>query len=85
LERGALMIDALRAPGWLDSEERAARFLRYLERCATGKRDNAEWQEAVVDFLRDNGQSLNWLLTGDVKALICRLGVAAWVEHTEPA
>jgi len=86
LARAEFMIDALRSRGWLDSEERAARFLRYFEHCATGKRDNdVEWREAVVDFVSDNGQSLDWLLSGDVAALICKLGVAAWVQRTEPA
>ncbi|SRR6266545_6007815 len=84
LARAEFMIDALRAKGWLDSDERAARCLAYFRDRAMGKRDGREFQAAVVDFLRDNGQSLDWLLTGDVCALICRLGVAAWVERNEP-
>jgi hypothetical protein len=79
LARVEQIVDLLRTchvrEGWKLDEEGAERTLRYFQRRAKGGRDNmAEWG-AATDFLYRNGQSLDWVILGDLRVMICNAAV----------
>jgi len=66
------------AEGWHESWESgpmpklAADVMTYFRARASGARENAA-QEAKVDaFIRDCGQSWDWIFAGDVRGMICK-------------
>jgi hypothetical protein len=77
LARAEQMIEILRTrhvcEGWhghgLD-ETAAARALAYFRNWAAGGEDNVDEWMAVVKFLGDHGQSIDWIVLGDPGALI---------------
>ena len=70
LARAELMIDCLRrfhiCEGWTVDQNECERILDYF-RSSTN-----EMPGFVVRFFREHEQSLDWVLLGDVGALICR-------------
>jgi hypothetical protein len=79
LARAEQIIDLLRTchvrEGWRLDEEGAERTLRYFRRMAKGGRDNNREYTAAREFLYRNGQSLDWVISGDPRGMIC--GAAA--------
>src|ERR1700730_4959281 len=75
LARVEQIIDLLRTchvrEGWRLDEEGAERTLRYFRRCADGGRDNNREYTAAREFLYRNGQSLDWVIAGDPRGMIC--------------
>jgi hypothetical protein len=74
LKRFEQMIGLLRTchicEGWRLDEEAVARSLRYLRHLVDGGRNDArEWQ-ALMDFLSQHGQSIDWILVGDPVGMI---------------
>jgi hypothetical protein len=75
LARAEQIIDLLRTchvrDGWRLDEEGAERALRYFRRMAKGGRDNDREFTAAREFLYRNGQSLDWVISGDLRGMIC--------------
>ena len=73
--RAEQMVEVLRtchvADGWQLDEPRAARFLDSLRRLDFADGDSAE-QAVVLDWVRDHGQSYDWIFDGDPLAMVCR-------------
>jgi hypothetical protein len=73
------------AEGWHESWEsgpmpkRAADVMAYLRKRADGVRENAAGEAKVNAFIKDCGQSLDWIFSGDVRGMIC---VAARAKAT---
>jgi hypothetical protein len=82
VDRASTAIDAMRkyyiCEGWhgagLD-EPGAERMLVYLRACAAAGQDieDEDGWRATTKFVREHGLSLDWLIDGDVDALITRL------------
>lgn len=56
-------------------EPNAERALRWFRDVASGRRTFADESEefgCVVEFLRNHGQSIDWIFDGDVSAMICK-------------
>jgi hypothetical protein len=76
------------AEGWHESWEsgpmpkRAAEVMAYLRARAAGKRENAAQDAAMVAFISDCGQSVDWIFDGDVGGMICR-AAGAKVEKAQ--
>jgi hypothetical protein len=82
LERAEEMIDTLRTrhvrEGWQGPDEVAAeRLLQYFRQRAEGVPDDVDEWYAVMSFFKDHGQSLDWILLGDPKVMICQLASRA--------
>jgi hypothetical protein len=66
------------AEGWHESwlsgplPKRAADVMAYVRGRAAGKRENAALEAEVNAFIKDCGQSLDWIFGGDVRGMICR-------------
>jgi hypothetical protein len=66
------------ADGWHESWEsgpmpqRAADVMAYFRKRANGARENAAQEDKVNDFIRDCGQSMDWIFDGDPRGMICR-------------
>jgi hypothetical protein len=66
------------AEGWHESwesgpmPERAADVIAYLRKRAAGGRENAAQEAKVNAFIKDCGQSLDWIFDGDVRGMICK-------------
>jgi hypothetical protein len=66
------------AEGWHESWEcgpmpkRAADVMAYLRKRADGARENAAEEAKVNAFIKDCGQSWDWIFAGDVRGMICR-------------
>jgi hypothetical protein len=76
LARAELMIAVLRGRHAYDGrqfdEQSAIRTLQYFCRMAEGHPDDdAEWK-AAVEWISSQGQSLDWILSGDLRDMICR-------------
>ena len=76
LARVEQIIDLLRTchvcDGWKLDEEGAERTLRYFRHCADGSQDDNHEFTAASAFLYRNGQSLDWVILGDPRGMICR-------------
>jgi hypothetical protein len=78
LARAEAMIDRLRtchiADGFKLDQDRAGRLLAYCRRLAADSTydNHAEFDEAC-GFIRDHGQSLDWLFCGDEGSMVCKL------------
>jgi hypothetical protein len=82
LPRMEYIIDTLAtyvvAEGWHESWEsgpmpkRAADVMAYFRARAGGARENVAQEEKVNAFIKDCGQSLDWIFDGDVRGMICR-------------
>jgi hypothetical protein len=85
LARVELVIDSLRTchvrAGWRLDEEGAERTLRYFRHCADGGEDDNHEYTAASEFLRRNGQSLDWVLLGDLRVMICRAAANARLDE----
>ena len=61
-------------------EKKAARALEYFRRCRDEgvslqeQEDGSEEERAALVFVRDIGQSIDWILDGNVAGMICGLG-----------
>lgn len=58
-------------------EGAAARALNHFRAAAAGKTDgdDPEWQAeetAALEFIYDHGQSLDWIIGGDMRVMICK-------------
>jgi hypothetical protein len=92
LPRMEYVIDTLAtyvvADGWHESWEsgpmpkRAADVMAYLRAQAAGKRENAAKEAEVNAFIKDCGQSWDWIFGGDVRGMICK--AAAGTAAPEP-
>jgi hypothetical protein len=75
LARVEQIIDLLRTchvrEGWKLDEEGAERTLRYYRHCADGGQDDNHELRAALEFLYCNGQSLDWVICGDPRGMIC--------------
>jgi hypothetical protein len=66
------------AEGWHESWEsgpmpkRAADVMAYLRKRADGARENAAEEAKVNAFIKDCGQSWDWIFDGDARGMICR-------------
>jgi hypothetical protein len=66
------------AEGWHESWEsgpmpkRAADVMAYLRARVAGARENVAQEEKVNAFIRDCGQSWDWIFDGDVRGMICK-------------
>jgi hypothetical protein len=87
LERFEQIIDLLRTchvrEGWRLDEEGAERTLRYFRRMAKGGREDHHEFTAAREFLYRNGQSLDWVILGDPRGMICH--AAAQSAAADPA
>jgi hypothetical protein len=74
LARFEQMLEVLRAnyicAGWRMDETEVELALQYFRRLARGGREMAREREAALQFLRDHGQSLDWICDGDVRGMI---------------
>jgi hypothetical protein len=74
----ATLVAYVVADGWHESWEsgpmpkRAADVMAYLHRQAAGKRENAAEEEKVNAFIKDCGQSWDWIFAGNVRGMICK-------------
>jgi hypothetical protein len=58
--------------GWPGVDETAAaRAVQFFRNCAAGGEDDPDEFSAVVDFVNTHGGSLDWLMFGDPRGLIC--------------
>jgi hypothetical protein len=78
LGRAEEIIDTLRTrhvrEGWQGPDELAAeRLLQYFRRCAEGVPDDVDEWYAAMSFFKEHGQSLDWILVGDPRGMICQL------------
>jgi len=73
--RAEQMVEVLRTchvvDGWQLDEPRAAHFLDSLRRLDFNDGDTAE-MTAVLDWVQDHGQSLDWIFCGDPVRMVCR-------------
>jgi hypothetical protein len=87
LARVEQIIDLLRTghvrEGWELDEEGAERTLRYFRRMAKGGQDDDHEYTAATKFLYRNCQSLDWVILGDPRVMICR--AAAQSAGADPA
>jgi len=75
LARAEQMIEIFRTSyvifGWNVFEPAAEAFLDYFRRRARGEQEGEAEFQRVVDFCEAHGQSLDWLMRGDPRGLIC--------------
>lgn len=84
LTRLEQIVDLLRTcyvrDGWRLDEEGAERTLRYFRRMAMGGRENNHEFTAASAFLYRNGQSLDWVISGDPRGMICHAAANARID-----
>jgi hypothetical protein len=66
--------------GWKIDKSAAKRALAYVRRYAKDGSDPDDEREAAFDFFHSHGQSLDWVLAGDIRGMICGLA-----KHSERA
>lgn len=57
--------------GWQLDETAAARAIAYCRRRAAGGRSSGSAEMAIIDFVGNHGQSLDWVFCGDLGGMIC--------------
>jgi len=80
LRRAAEIITALRAlqdrDGWALDEERASLFLHCM--CELNPKDgDSEEMKVIIEWVKDHGQSLDWIFCGDARSMIVRAATTA--------
>jgi hypothetical protein len=60
-----------------DDEKAAARMLAYCRSQAAGKRCNTTTEAAMMRFLWDHNQSLDWVFRGDLTTMITDLAASS--------
>jgi hypothetical protein len=72
--RAGQIVDVLRSryvcAGWTLDEARAAEFVRSVHLLDYAEEDSAEFA-FILDWMFEHEQSLDWLLKGDVRGMIC--------------
>lgn len=66
--------------GWKIDAAAAKRTLAYVRRYAKDGSDPDDGRAAAINFFRSHGQSLDWVLAGDIRGMICGLA-----KHSERA
>jgi hypothetical protein len=66
--------------GWKIDAAAAKRALAYVRRYAKDGSDPDNGRIAAINFFGSNGQSLDWVLAGDIRGMICGLA-----KHSERA
>jgi hypothetical protein len=59
--------------GWKIDKAAAKRALAYLRKYAKGGSDPNDGRKTALDFFYSHGQSLDWVLAGDIRGMICGL------------
>jgi hypothetical protein len=58
--------------GWQVDEDGADRALKYFRAMAAGAAEDDDAFRTAIDFLREHGQSVDWILAGDPGGMICQ-------------
>jgi hypothetical protein len=66
--------------GWKIDAAAAKRALAYVRRYAKDGSDPDDGRAAAINFFCSHGQSLDWVLAGDIRGMICGLA-----KHSERA
>jgi hypothetical protein len=59
--------------GWKIDKAAAKRALAYVRKYAKDGSDPDAGRKAAIDFFCSHGQSLDWVLAGDIRGMICGL------------
>jgi hypothetical protein len=85
LARVEQIIDLLRTchvrEGWELDEEGAERTLRYFRHLADGGQEDHHELMAASRFLYRNGQSIDWVIAGDPRGMICNAAANARIDE----
>jgi hypothetical protein len=65
--------------GWKIDAAAAKRALAYVRRYAKDGSDPDDGRAAAINFFCSHGQSLDWVLAGDIRGMIC--GLAKYSER----